>query len=338
MSRRLTLPSSLELILQEEGDASDTGDNSMAPPISPSHYRSQSVSEVAQNFPRFNLNDYEFVESIYNPPVSPVSDRHNCFIEFCRGQPPKRSFLSAAPPRLRMSRRSTLADKPELDGLLGEAMIQRKNEKFLPLVPETIHLLTSYLKGNRPVTRTSFANLMINGETNKVSPGVFIVTLEQIGQHCKHLAIIAPFHTTEFVNATDYEHGNPEPGSDWGKILSCFPNLDKLTYEDQSENPIDRAQETYFSLNDALANSATLTKYVDMSFDVSSKLNFDFRKDFHRPSRSRHSTSNFSGSGFSTPLTMKGTDVMYAEGVDDVEPLEDDTVFGKLDGVDDIDE
>ncbi|KAF3005938.1 hypothetical protein E8E13_010053 [Curvularia kusanoi] len=79
MAHRLTLPSSLDLILQEEGDASGTGNNSMAPPISPSHYRSQSVSGAAENFPRFNINDYEFVESIYNPPVTPVPDRHNGF-------------------------------------------------------------------------------------------------------------------------------------------------------------------------------------------------------------------------------------------------------------------
>lgn len=235
-----------------------------------------------------------------------------------------------------MARRSTLADKPELDALLEKVMIQYKGEKFLPIVPKTVEHLTQFLKGSKPVTRASLNNLLINAETNSVCAGLFVAALEQIGPYCKHLAIVAPFHTTEFTDTTDGESKNPELGSDWDKILGCLPNLRRLTFEDQSEETTALLRDTYYLLNYALANNTTFQKYVDICFDVKPQLNFDFRHDFRR--RQRRSSSSPFTSSTSTPLTMIGSDMIYADGAEEFGPLDDDSVFGKVDGIDEADE
>ena len=40
-----------------------------------------------------------------------------------------------------------------------------KDEKYLPIVPETLHHLREYLLGSKPVTQTSLAKLLFNEET-----------------------------------------------------------------------------------------------------------------------------------------------------------------------------
>ncbi len=210
-------------------------------------------------------------------------------------------------------------------------MVEYKDEKFLPVNPTIVHRLTQYMNGSKPLANVFiFRRLQINSKTNDVSAGLFIAALEKIGVYCEHLAILAPFHTIEFRNMHYGEAGNPELGSDWGKILECFPNLRKITFEDHTKEPTSLTRDTFCSLNFALANNTILQKYVETEFDVPDTLLFAFRHDYHR--RQRSTDSPCSLNYVSTPLTMVGSHMMYADGAENFDLLDDDdTVFGKAD-------
>jgi hypothetical protein len=244
-------------------------------------------------------------------------DWRSKFGKYCRGQPPEPVYLSPSllsNPRLR---RSTLADKPELDALLEKDMVLYKGEKYLPLVPETLHHLYEYLLGSKPVAQTSLTKLLFNEETNRIEVENFHASLVQIGQCCTHLAVVAPFHASEFSNPFDRALVSSGPGGDWEKILPRLPNLCKLTVSGNPKEPELFAEETYSSLNYALANytladKKKFKKYVDVHFDVDRKLVFKFHQDYHRRNGS-------------APLTMVGPDVTYADGPDGVGPEGDDS-------------
>ena len=213
-------------------------------------------------------------------------------------------------------RRSTLADQPELDALLEKDMVLYNGEKYLPLVPETLHHLHEYLLGSKPVTQTSLAKLLFNEETNRIEVEDFHASLVQIGKCCTHLAVVAPFHATEFANPFDRVLVSSGPGGVWEKILPRLPNLSKLTVSGNPKEPEVFAQETYFSLNYALANYTLADKkkfkeYVDVHFDVDRKLVFKFHQDYHR----RNGPA---------PLTMVGPGVTYADGPDGFDPEGDE--------------
>ena len=257
----------------------------------------------------------------------------NVFNDFCRGQPPRRSFLSSgqAPPRLRMLRRSTLADNPELDTVFESAMVEFRGKNFLPIKRDTVRHITWYVNGSKPLAHPSlFKRLLFNVETNQVSAGLFVDVLEGIGSYCQHLAVIAPFHTIEFVDTPDREIGNPEPGSDWDKILGCLPNLRKLTFEDPVKESTSCTRDTYHSLNYALARCKTFKEHVKANLDVEPGLVLEFRRDYYMHERQ-----------VSSPLAMVNSGVVYADDADGVdetelfESLDDDGfVFGKANDMD----
>lgn len=195
-------------------------------------------------------------------------------------------------------------------------MVLYKGEKYLPIAPETLHHLREYLLGSKPVTQTSLAKLLFNEETNRIEVEDFHASLVQIGQCCTHLAVVAPFHATEFSNPFDRVLASPGPGGAWEKILARLPNLCKLTVSGHPKEPGLFAEETYFSLNYALANYALVNKktfkeYVDVQFDVDQKLVFKFHQDYHRRNGS-------------APLTMVGPHATYADGPDGFDPEGDD--------------
>lgn len=260
----------------------------------------------------------------------------NVFNDFCRGQPPRRSFLplGRTPPRLRMSRRSTLADKPELDELFIEAMVEFRGKKFLPITTDTMRHLTRYVNGSKPLAHPSlFKRLLLNTDTNEVPADLFVAVLEGIGLYCEHLAVIAPFHTIEFVDKSDREVGNPEPGSDWDKILGCLPNLRKLRFEDPDKESNTRTRDTFYSLNYALAECKTFKEHVKADLDVEPELVFDFRREFRREFR-RHERK------ISSPLVIVSSGVVYADSTADPEgpdSPDEEFMLGKLDGIDSAD-
>ena len=234
-----------------------------------------------------------------------------------------------------MSRRSTLADKPELDTLLKAVMVEYMEKEFLPLDSHTVHQLAQYLNGSKPLAHTClFQRLLINSETNKVRAGLFVAALENVGVYCEHLAIIAPFHTIEFSNAFDRDTGNLEPGSDWGKILQCFPNLHTLSFEHPAKEPTNLTRDTFYSLNCALANNTSVQGIVNVRLQVPPKLMFDYHQDYHNHQRQ---SSSLRSSVNSTPLTMVGSNLVYADGAEEFVSLDNYSVFGKADGTDTVD-
>lgn len=156
-------------------------------------------------------------------------DWRNEFGKYCRGQPPNTFYLSPSLLATSRMRRPTLADKPELDALLEKDMVLYKGEKYLPLVPETLHNLREYLLGSKPVTQSSLAKLLFNEETNTIEVEDFHASLVQIGQCCTHLTVVAPFHAANFSNPFNRDMGSSEPGGDWEKILARLPNLSRST-------------------------------------------------------------------------------------------------------------
>lgn len=236
-----------------------------------------------------------------------------------------------------MSRRSTLAEKPDLDVQLNAVMVEYEDDVFLPLDYSTVLRITEYLNGSKPLAHGCcvFKGLLINGQTNDVSAGLFMAAIGKIGKHCEHLVIVAPFHPIGFDHIPDSEPGNPEPGSDWEKILECFPNLHKITFEDHTKEPTTISRDAFHSLNYAFLKNTALREYVKVKNNVSPRLLFDFHHDFHRRQRSRESPES---SGFiSTPLTMVGSDMIYADGLEDFSMSDDDLVFGEVDDVEPVD-
>lgn len=220
-----------------------------------------------------------------------------------------------------MSRRSTLADKPELDTLLKVFMVQFRNDDFLPIDENTVRHLNQYMNGSKPLAHTCrFKRLLINSKTNEVRVGLFVAVLENIGIHCEHLAIVAPFHPIEFGNAFEYGVGNSEPGSDWEKILDCLPNLRVLTFEHPDTEPTNLTRDTFYSLTCALATNTTLQKSFNIRLHVPPKVYFNYHKDHH-------------SSPASTPLCLVGADMVYADGPENFGSLDNGPVFGKPEDV-----
>ncbi|KAJ8118843.1 hypothetical protein OPT61_g248 [Boeremia exigua] len=342
MERRSTMPSGIGIALQQHRRMGETDDNTVTgggEPLPLREARGRSTSEAhmfppadfrtggaAEGTSSINIDGTECTDFAFPPIVS----QDSIFREYCRSQPPRRSFLDGqAPPRLRISRRSTLADRPELDSQLEGALFQREEKRFLPVDSVTVYRLVPYLNGSKPLANVSiFERLLINRDTNKVPAKLFIAALEKIGLYCEHLVIVAPFHTIEFSYMNGDEVGNPEPGSDWGKILECLPNVRKITFEDQTKESTPLTRDTFFSLNFALASNTTLKNCVDTEFNVSDALIFAFHDDYHRRQRSTNSAPSMNY--VPVPITMAGSRIFYADGAEDFGSLDDDdSVFGK---------
>ncbi|KAJ4359244.1 hypothetical protein N0V95_002325 [Ascochyta clinopodiicola] len=185
---------------------------------------------------------------------------NNDLRDFCTGQPPEKSYLAPGgrtSPRFRMSRRSTLADKPELDSLLIASMIT---------------LATSFMRE--------------------------IDTLES--------------------------------GSDWERILQCFPNLQTVIFEHPVEEPTNLTRDTFYALKCALANSTTLQKTEKVQLHVPPRVLFGYHRDYHHDQRQSRGPLPHASSATNSPLTMVGSDMVYADGVEAFGLLNDDAVFGKV--------
>lgn len=230
-----------------------------------------------------------------------------------------------------MSRRSTLADRPELDAQLNAVMVRLNDEMFLPLNTSTVSRIMEYLNGSKPLVHVYcvFGRLLINTKSNEVRPGLLIAALEKIGPYCGHLAVGAPFHTTEFVH-TNCKVDKPEPRSDWDKILECFPNLRKISFAGRTHQPVAATRETFKSLKRSLLNNTIFQKYTEVDNGDSIDFFFDYLNDFHSIPRDNQRY-------VSAPLNMVGSDMVFADGAEDDGLLDIDLVFGQADDIGTID-
>jgi hypothetical protein len=219
---------------------------------------------------------------------SPESDDGNNVGDlrnWCTGQPPKRPGFGAFlkfPPRGRhsLSRRSTLADKPELDVLLAATLVEYKGKKHLPLSAKTLRRLSPLWKGEKPLANFHiFERLLLNKEINTAHADHVISALERVGGHCKHLVIISPIHISEYGDVLNREDGNINTGNDWDKIIACFPNLETATFEHPQEEPSELSRSTFANFHRAIedAHIGSLRE-VDMQIPphVMNELELDF--------------------------------------------------------------
>lgn len=207
---------------------------------------------------------------------------------WCQGHPPRHSFLGSDhqfSPRSRPPRRSTIADKVELDSALYGAMTAYGDHDYLPVNPYTVHLLSKHTNGAKPVAdKTIFSMLLINGEINNVYAEHVIAALESIGEHVKDLVIIAPINTTEFGDAFKRDSLDVNTGSDWENILKHFPNLKSLTFEHSKNLSIDLTRETFCAIHCALANGI-LPQLENVRLDVPPQVLTNLRADVHEHRR-----------------------------------------------------
>ncbi|KAF2850287.1 hypothetical protein T440DRAFT_110071 [Plenodomus tracheiphilus IPT5] len=174
------------------------------------------------------------------------------FRNWTTGHPPKTSFLHGdanTTARFKMLRRSTLADKIELDVLLKATMIQYEGHEYLPLTTATIRHLSPFWKGLKPVSDVSmFSCIMINKEIDGCHADHVVSALERIGEHCHHLVVLAPIQTSELGNVFHREQGNINPGNDWDHLLRFFPTLKHLVFIHPHHIPFELSNNTLAAL------------------------------------------------------------------------------------------
>ncbi|KAH7064415.1 hypothetical protein BKA63DRAFT_496752 [Paraphoma chrysanthemicola] len=201
--------------------------------------------------------------------------------KWCTGQPPKKSFLGSDTKffaRLPITRRSTLADKPELDNLLAASKIDYRGHSFVPLTARVIHNLSPYWKGEKPVADTKvFECLLINQEVNKVHADHVVAALQRIGEHCKHLLVVSPIQTSDLGSVFIREQGDIEPGNDWEHLLQCFPNLKYLAFVHDVKEPVDLTRGTFYALHAAVANRQAAQELKTFKFDGPPQMITNFR-------------------------------------------------------------
>ncbi|KAF1919295.1 hypothetical protein BDU57DRAFT_430534, partial [Ampelomyces quisqualis] len=151
--------------------------------------------------------------------------------------------------------RSTLAEKPELDVILAATKQEYKGQQYLPLTTHTIHSLSPYWKGEKPIADTTiFQRIMIGQEVNGIHADHVIAALERIGGHCHHLLIFSSVQTSDLGGVFNREAGNVEPGNDWVSILKCFPHLKHLVFVCQAVDPVELSRGTLGALHAAVAS------------------------------------------------------------------------------------
>jgi hypothetical protein len=229
-------------------------------------------------------SDFEFEPNSEQYLTDAGNESEALLRRWCAGQPARKSYLSAdgsSSPRFPLTRRSTLADKPELDVLLAATKVRHRGHWYLPLTTRTIHRLSKFVNGSKPIANmTLFECILIDQEVNGVHADHVVSVLERIGEHCNHLLVKSPIQTSELGNVFNREADNVSPGNDWDCILKCFPNLKHLAFIHPIEQPVDLTRGTFFALQMAVANRQTAQQVKRFSVSCPPALLTYFYYDF----------------------------------------------------------
>ncbi|KAF2786541.1 hypothetical protein K505DRAFT_204696, partial [Melanomma pulvis-pyrius CBS 109.77] len=123
-------------------------------------------------------------------------------------------------------RRSTLADKPELDHKLKAACVEYNGQSYLPLTAPTFKKLSPLWQGAKPIANVAiFKNLLIDEEVNATHADHVVAALERIGGHCQELVIKSSIKTSELGDVFAREQFNFGSGNDWAKVFRALPYL-----------------------------------------------------------------------------------------------------------------
>jgi hypothetical protein len=182
-----------------------------------------------------------------------------------------------------MIRRSTLADKPELDLILASTKVEYRGHIYVPLTAYVIHRLSPYWKGEKPVADTKvFECIMINSEVNGIHADHVVAALQRIGEYCKHLLVVSPIQTSELGNVFVREHGEVEPGNDWEHLLKCFPNLKYLAFVHDIDEHVELSRGTFYALHTAISNRQAAQAFKSFKYEGPPQLLTNFNYDFAR--------------------------------------------------------
>jgi hypothetical protein len=174
---------------------------------------------------------------------------------------------------MRFTRRSTLADKPELDAMLAMTKTEYNGHMYLPLTAHTIHKLSPYWKGSKPIADTKlFEYIKITQDINGIHADHVVAALERIGSHCNHLLVISGVQTSELGNVFNREAGNITPANDWDLILGCFPHLKHLMYIHPVDEPDHLSRRNMLSLHRAIIKRQAAQQLERFSYDAPAKL------------------------------------------------------------------
>jgi hypothetical protein len=224
------------------------------------------------------------VDPVYkHSQYDPGSEMGTMLEKWCAGQPPKKSYLNpdgSFSSRFPLTRRSTIADMPELDHLIDASRVYYKGEKYLPITAATVHRLSPYYRGAKPMADMKvFERVMITREINGVPADHVTAALERIGEHTEHLLVVAPVHTSELDNVFARQYDDVSPGSDWDHLLTCMPNLKYVTFVHPDDESVELSCKTFFALQLAVANRQSSQQLVCFSFDVPMALITNFVDD-----------------------------------------------------------
>ncbi|KAF2640346.1 hypothetical protein P280DRAFT_33828 [Massarina eburnea CBS 473.64] len=188
--------------------------------------------------------------------------------KWCTGLPPKSSYLPVSPIRSTrrvrgpMTRRSTLAEKPELDYILRAAMEMHNGKLHLPLSADSLHRLSSLWKGEKPIADYTIFERIVIESINMVHADHFISALECVGSLCKHLLIIVPINTSEYGDVFDWKADNTSTANDWATIFKYFCDIRSVTLEVPAGEPDALTQETYRQFHKAISRATFLKEPI----------------------------------------------------------------------------
>ncbi|KAF2676519.1 hypothetical protein K458DRAFT_181151 [Lentithecium fluviatile CBS 122367] len=215
------------------------------------------------NFPSSsNINDEQ----------DPGEYSHGLSREWCTGHPPKPSGFD----HFMKSRRSTLANKLELDDHLKTSVVPYESHLYLLLNDHNVARLSPFWKREKPIADLSiFERLLLTKDINKAHADHAVAAIKRIGDYVKHLVIVAPIHTTELGDVFNREEGDINTGNDWDKILECFPNLETVTFDHPEEEPSDLTRSTFHNFQRAV-NAAKIDSLENVIMNVPGQISNEF--------------------------------------------------------------
>ncbi|PSN61534.1 hypothetical protein BS50DRAFT_153261 [Corynespora cassiicola Philippines] len=151
------------------------------------------------------------------------------------GHPPKEvSALGdgkTTPPRFQISRRATLADRPELDHLIPSWLTTIEGHKYLPLTPWNLFHMSPLWKGEKPLADTTvFEYLLVNREIQYVEADVIQSALSAIGGYCKHFYVEGNIQVEVHGKIFKKSHAWGYVGDDGERLMNRLPNLETITF------------------------------------------------------------------------------------------------------------
>jgi hypothetical protein len=146
------------------------------------------------------------------------------FREYATGQPVYQYLRTSRLDSPHMSRRATLADRPEIDHQLVGQCVPVEGGIYLPLTVTTVRTLAPYVQGAKPLADVGLLqNLLIDKEARLYQGENLLACLKGIGQHCSSLVLSGEDASFPFEQVV----------REWSLVLGLLPNVKTLKIKTQ---------------------------------------------------------------------------------------------------------